>query len=155
MTSCSWDLLEKPAVVQPLKKIPECYGNLRFITVLIRVLHWSLPWTRSMQSIPPQLMSLRSISIVSTHLHRGLPNGLFRSGFPTKILYAFLFSAHSCYMPCPFHPPWLDQSNYTWRRLQVMKLLIMQSFLQPPITSSLFGPNILLMSLFSKSMFLP
>jgi hypothetical protein len=27
-----------------------------------------------------------------------------------------------CYMPCPFHPPWLDHSNYTWRRVQVMKL---------------------------------
>jgi hypothetical protein len=33
---------------------------------------------------------------------------------------------HSCYMPCPSHPPWLDHSNYTWRRVQPMKLLIMQ-----------------------------
>jgi hypothetical protein len=22
---------------------------------------------------------------------------------------------HSCYMPCPSHPPWLDHSNHTWR----------------------------------------
>jgi hypothetical protein len=29
-------------------------------------------------------------------------------------------------MPCPSHPPWLDHSNYTWRGVQVMKLLIMQ-----------------------------
>jgi hypothetical protein len=29
-------------------------------------------------------------------------------------------------MPCPSHPPWLDHSNYTWRRVQVMKLLIKQ-----------------------------
>jgi hypothetical protein len=29
-------------------------------------------------------------------------------------------------MPCPSHAPWLDHSNYTWRRVQVMKLLIMQ-----------------------------
>jgi hypothetical protein len=29
------------------------------------------------------------------------------------------------YMPCPSHPPSLDHSNYTWRRVQVMKLLIM------------------------------
>jgi hypothetical protein len=27
---------------------------------------------------------------------------------------------HSCYMPRPSHPPWLDHSNYTWRRVQVM-----------------------------------
>jgi hypothetical protein len=29
-------------------------------------------------------------------------------------------------MPRPSHPPWLGHSNYTWRRVQVMKLLIMQ-----------------------------
>jgi hypothetical protein len=33
---------------------------------------------------------------------------------------------HLCYMPCPSHPPWLNHSNYTWKRVQVMKLLIMQ-----------------------------
>jgi hypothetical protein len=35
---------------------------------------------------------LRSILILSTHLYFGLPSGLFLSGFPTSILYAFLFS---------------------------------------------------------------
>jgi hypothetical protein len=29
-------------------------------------------------------------------------------------------------MPCSSHPHWLDHSNYTWRTVQVMKLLIMQ-----------------------------
>jgi hypothetical protein len=29
-------------------------------------------------------------------------------------------------MPRPFHPSWLDYSNRTWGRVQVMKLLIMQ-----------------------------
>jgi hypothetical protein len=28
-------------------------------------------------------------------------------------------------MPCRSHPPWLDHSNYTWRRAQAMKLLIL------------------------------
>jgi hypothetical protein len=32
----------------------------------------------------------------------------------------------SCYMPCPSHSHWLRHSNYTWRRVQVMKRLIMQ-----------------------------
>jgi hypothetical protein len=54
-------------------------------------------------------------------------------------------------MPCPYHPPWLDHSNYAWRRVQVMKLLIC-SFLQPPVISSLFGPNILLSTLFSNTL---
>jgi hypothetical protein len=35
-------------------------------------------------------------------------------------------SLHSCYMPCPSHPPWLDHFNYTWLRVQITKLLIMQ-----------------------------
>jgi hypothetical protein len=59
---------------------------------------------------------------LSIHLRLGLPSGLFPSGFPTNILYAFLFSIRAT---CPSHPPWLDHSNYTWRRVQVMKLLIM------------------------------
>jgi hypothetical protein len=29
-------------------------------------------------------------------------------------------------MPCPFYPLWLDHCNYTWWRVQVRKLLIMQ-----------------------------
>jgi hypothetical protein len=27
---------------------------------------------------------------------------------------------------CPTHPPWHIHSNYTWQRMQVMKLFIMQ-----------------------------
>jgi hypothetical protein len=30
-------------------------------------------------------------------------------------------------MPCPSHPPWLDHSNYTWRRVQVMKQMYLDS----------------------------
>jgi hypothetical protein len=35
----------------------------------------------------PQPTYLRSILILSTHLHLGLPSGLFPSDFPTKTLY--------------------------------------------------------------------
>jgi hypothetical protein len=55
-------------------------------------------------------------------------------------------SPHSCYMPSPFHPPRLDHSNYTWRRVQNTKLLVMQS--SPTSVTSLFGLNILLSTLF-------
>jgi hypothetical protein len=35
-------------------------------------------------------ISVRSILILSYHLHLCLPSGLFLSGFPTEVLYAFL-----------------------------------------------------------------
>jgi hypothetical protein len=37
------------------------------------------------------------------------------------------FSRHACYMPCSSHPPSLDHSNYTLRRVQVMKLIMQVS----------------------------
>jgi hypothetical protein len=60
---------------------------------------------------------LRSISELCSYLRLGFPSGLFPSVFPTDILYGL----HICHMFCPFRLPWLDYSNYTWRRVQVMK----------------------------------
>jgi hypothetical protein len=112
--SWSWALLEKLPIVQLLKNFPAFYGTRRLITVFTRALHWSLSWARSIQSIPSHSVSLRSILTLSTDLRLGLPSGLFPSGYPTCIP----LRPNSCYMPCPSHPPWLDHSNYTWRRVQ-------------------------------------
>jgi hypothetical protein len=49
----------------------------------------------------------------------------FLLAFP-PIAYMHYSSPNSCYISCPSHPPLLDHSNYTWRRVQVVKLLIMQ-----------------------------
>jgi hypothetical protein len=92
LTPWSWALLEKPPVVQLPKNFPAFYATRRFITVFARTLRQSLAWARSIQSIPPHPISLRSILIWSTPLRLGLPNGLFPSGFHTNILYAFFFS---------------------------------------------------------------
>jgi hypothetical protein len=82
--------MELGPVLQLLKNFPAFYGTRRFITVFTRALHWSLSWTRSIHSIPPRSTSLRSILLLPTHLHLGISSGLFPSGFPTSILYAFL-----------------------------------------------------------------
>jgi hypothetical protein len=60
-------------------------------------LHFFLKKSQSLVIIlslmnPVNTISLKSILILSTHLHLGLPSRLFPSGFPTNILYAFLFS---------------------------------------------------------------
>jgi hypothetical protein len=50
------------------------------------------------------------------------PTSWFSHQYHTSICIPLL--PHSCYMPCPSHPPWLDL--HTWRKVQVVKLLIMQ-----------------------------
>jgi hypothetical protein len=61
---------------------------------------------------------------LSTHLHLGLPSGLFSLWLSHQ--YPICISPHSCYMPCPSHPPWHGHSNYNWRRVQVMKLYFLK-----------------------------
>jgi hypothetical protein len=56
------------------------------------------PYPEPDQSSPYHtILSLRSILILLSHLRLDLPNGLFPYGFPTKILYAFLFAPFLLY----------------------------------------------------------
>jgi hypothetical protein len=119
----SWALLEKLPTVQLLKNFPIIfYGTRRFITVFTRALHWSLPSARSIQSVP----SYRNLSKIYFNIAH--PSTSWSLSFWLSHQYPILILLHSCCMPCPSHPPWLDHYNYTWRRVQVMKLLIMQLF---------------------------
>jgi hypothetical protein len=108
----------------PTQEFSKSYGTRRFITMFTRARHWSLSWARSVQSIPLHSVYLWSNIVLFFYLQWCLPKDFFVSGSPkAKTLFAFLFS-HACYMPCPIHPPWVHHSNYTWRKVQVMKLLI-------------------------------
>jgi hypothetical protein len=59
--SRSWALLEELSIVRPSRTPTAFYGTRRFNTVFKRALHWSLPWTISIQSTPSHPISLRSI----------------------------------------------------------------------------------------------
>ena len=79
-------LLEKLTGSAASQEIPRIFGTRKFITVLTSARHLSLPWANSIQSSQAPPTSWRSLLIVSSHLRLGLPNDLFLSGLPTRIL---------------------------------------------------------------------
>jgi hypothetical protein len=109
--------------------------------------NWSLSWSRSIPSIPPHPTYLRSILIPSTQLRLDLPNGLFPSGFTTIMHSAF---PHACYMSCHSRSLSLDHSNYVSH--EIYDALHCDVFLQTPIISSLFWPNIFFSISFSNTL---
>jgi hypothetical protein len=74
------------------QETPCLFGTQRFIIIFTIAHHYTLSIVRCIQSTPSHLVSLSSIFILFSHVHLDLPNGLFPSGFQTKILHAFLIS---------------------------------------------------------------
>jgi hypothetical protein len=85
----SWALPEKLPTVQPFTKFlvilrnPKVHHRVYKSPPLVPILSQFDP----VPTIPSYLSK-----ILSTHLRLGIPSGLFPSGFPTNILYAFLVS---------------------------------------------------------------
>ena len=86
LTPWSRVLLEKLTGSAASQEIPCIFGTRRFLTILTSARHLSLSWANSIQSPQAPTTSWRSILILSSHLHLGLPSVLFHSGFPTRTL---------------------------------------------------------------------
>ena len=119
LTARSRVIFEKLTGSQRVKKIPASCGNRRFITALTSVCHLPQSWARSIQSMPSHNTPWRSILILSSHLHQGIPSGLFPSGLPPTP------SSHTCYMPRLSHPSPFNHPNDVWWGARLMNLLIM------------------------------
>jgi len=63
-------LLEKLPSSYLVKKFPAIYGTRRFITAFTSARHLSVFWASSIQSVPLNHTSRRSILILSSHLRR-------------------------------------------------------------------------------------
>jgi hypothetical protein len=55
---------------------------------------------------------------------------------------------HTCYISCPSQSSWLDHPNDIWWGIQSFLYVVFYIL----VTSSLLGPNILLSTLFSKTL---
>jgi hypothetical protein len=101
-------------------------------------------------TLHPQTVSLTSILIPSYHLYLGLPSCLHLV-FPTKTLYTFLSSA--MLSTCPARLNVLDLiCLIMFGEEYIIRSSSLCNYLQSPVNSSLFGPNILIKTLFSNTL---
>ena len=130
LTSRSEFLLEKLDGFQLVKKFPAFRGTQRFIIAFTSARHLSLSWASSIHSIPLQPTSWRSILILSSHLHLGLPSGSFPQVSPENPVHDTSLP-HTRYMPGPSHSSrFYHQHDIGWG-VQIIKILIMEYYPLP------------------------
>ena len=147
-------LLEKLTGLQLVKKFPAFHGTRRFITALTSVRHLSLSWASPIQSTYPHPTSWRSILTLSTHLHLGLPSGLFPSGFSTNTLYNPLSSTIRATWPAHLILLYFITRTILGEEYKSFSSSLC-NLLHSPVTSSLLHPNILLYTMFSNTLSFP
>jgi len=105
--SSSWES-NGPSASQEIPRIfwnRNVHNRIQKILPLVRVLSHINP----AHAISSHLFKIYFNIIL--HLPPGLPSSIFSSVFPSKILYAFLFSPYVS-MPRPPQPPWLRSTDF-------------------------------------------
>jgi hypothetical protein len=124
-----------PPVVQPHKKFLTYYGARSFIPALTTALHYSLSWARSIRFNPSYFSNIHSNIIHAlTSLIQLLVSLLMRF---LSITHIYPSSVDSLYLFRQSHFPYLCHCNFSWWRVGVMSLLIMQI---SPVSSYLISP---------------
>jgi hypothetical protein len=125
------------------------YRTRRVITMFTIALHLSVSWARPVQSIPLHPVSLKIyFNIIRSPMSRS--SYWPPPAFPTKILYAFLFSHKRS--TCPAHLILLDLIVFILGKDYKLWCSSLCSFLKPSITSPLLDPNILHSTLFLNTL---
>ena len=139
--STSWEANRSPAS----QKIPHI---LWYLKVKYHI-HISPPPFPILSQINPS-PSWRSILILTSHIHLGLPSGLFPSYLPTKMMYAIpLFPICATW---PAHFILLNHPNNIWWGSTDDKTPCYVVFSTPLISLSLLGSNIFLSTLLSNTL---
>lgn len=127
------------------REISHILWTWRFIITFTRAFHLFQSWARCDKSMPSQPISLRTILISSLRLCLCPPRGLFPSGFPPKSLYSLLPVLATCpayLILCDLITQMISPDDYkSWHSS-------LCTFLQSPLTSSFWHPNILPSTLF-------
>lgn len=106
------------------QEIPNISWKLKVHFLITIVLHQSVSEHDLSDPYHPYL-SLWSILLLFNHLRLGSPMDAFPSGFSTKVLYTFYWSPLILHaLPSSFSR--LHHSNYTWRSVLDVELLVTQ-----------------------------
>jgi len=118
--------------------------------------HWQVPTTcpypdPDQSILSPIPTSWRPILILLFHLRLGLPSVLFPTVFPPQNPVYTSPLPHTCYMPRLSHSSCFDHQHNIWWTVRSLSPTLC-IFLHSPVTSPVLGPNILLSTLFSKTL---
>lgn len=105
-------------ITKVLKKSTVFYGKGKFIILCSKDSYLLLSWATW-----SYLLSLKSVFILSWHLHVGQLRTLYSSIFRSTLIHSLL---HTCCMPCPIYPPCPSHPKINRRRLQINNNLNMQ-----------------------------